>query len=316
MRYRGFMIDACVDNGVERTDPVTGKEAVCGGYYCRVYPAGDEGYCDQIDDFCLGIGHEIPDNSDESLRRGIREYVDDRFYALQEGKRQIMAERKNELMDRLAGWLVETQDGSKLYEALYNQLGMEDEEMLELGFHALTPYFDRSYYAQTIADYIVDHGSEETENGHWRITFSDLNKRYGVDLPNDSELLQGIKGHLRMGYGTTVTSLKIGKRGVSVDFDPVCCPKVHMAPVMGEAGAEYPAVTSGLSVTPRRWKELANHVLGYVSEYFQDCDLYDILHNTLEMSHEEIEALGFSLSDQYEAAAPEQDQTAGPSMTM
>lgn len=313
MRYRGFMIDACVDNGVERTDPVTGKEVVCGGYYCRVYRAGD----DQIDDFCLGIGHEIPDGSDESLRRGIREYVDDRFYALQEGKRQIMAERKNELMDRLAGWLVETQDGSKLYEALYNQLGMEDEEMLELGFHALTPYFDRSYYARTIADYIVDHGSAETENGHWRITFSDLNKRYGVDFPNDSKLLQGIEEQLRMGYETTVTGSKIGKRGISVDFDPVCCPKVRMAPVMDETETEGPVVTSSLPVvTPRRWKELANHVLGYVSEYFQDCDLYDILHNTLEMSHEEIEALGFSLPEQYETAAPEQNQATGPSMTM
>lgn len=46
-----------------------------------------------------------------------------------------------------------------------------------------------------------------------------------------------------------------------MDFDPVCCPKVRMAPVMDETETEGPVVTSSLPVvTPRRWKELANHI--------------------------------------------------------
>lgn len=53
-------------------------------------------------------------------------------------------------------------------------------------------------------------------------------------------------------------------------------------------------------VSPERRRELVGHILDYMAEYFQDDQLYDILHHSLEMSHEEIEALGFALHDQYE----------------
>lgn len=93
MRYRDFEITACSDNGVVRTDPDTGRDMVCNGYYCQVYQTGDADYSEQIDDFCLAIGHELPDDSDESLETGIRRYVDDMFFSLQEEKERIMAEQ-------------------------------------------------------------------------------------------------------------------------------------------------------------------------------------------------------------------------------
>ena len=243
MRYRGFEITACADNGVERTDPITGKEVICDGYYCQIYRAGDEWFDHQIDDFCLAVGHEIPDDSDESLCAGIRQYVDDMFYLLQKEKERLMTERKNTLVGRLAAWLLETQDNAALYDALSGQLGMGDDEIRELGFSALAPHFDREYYAQTIADYIIDEGSAETETGQWRVAFSELNKRHGINLPGDKELLHRIDKHLRSGYPYTISVVKIGKRGISVDFQPVCCPKIDPSGGQGQGPAIDPVMS-------------------------------------------------------------------------
>jgi hypothetical protein len=57
----------------------------------------------------------------------------------------------------------------------------------------------------------------------------------------------------------------------------------------------------GHMLSPEREKELLDRLMGYIVEYFNESDLYDILHHTLEMSHEEIEGLGFDLYDYYEA---------------
>ena len=53
-------------------------------------------------------------------------------------------------------------------------------------------------------------------------------------------------------------------------------------------------------LSPEREQDLLDRLLGYVGEYFDGSQLYDILHNTLEMSHEDMEGLGFDLSDCYE----------------
>jgi len=60
----------------------------------------------------------------------------------------------------------------------------------------------------------------------------------------------------------------------------------------GRTGAE--------NISPERKWELAGLVLDYVAEYFQDYELYNILHHSMDMSHEEIEALGFELQNEYE----------------
>ena len=59
-------------------------------------------------------------------------------------------------------------------------------------------------------------------------------------------------------------------------------------------------------LSPEREQDLLNRLLGYIGEYFDGSQLYDILHNTLEMSHEDIEGLGFCLQDEYEAPTMEQ----------
>lgn len=63
---------SCPDNCIEREDD-HGNPIICSGYYCEVYR--DASYEDQCDYFCLAVGLDIPDNSEESLRLGICQYL-------------------------------------------------------------------------------------------------------------------------------------------------------------------------------------------------------------------------------------------------
>ena len=56
-------------------------------------------------------------------------------------------------------------------------------------------------------------------------------------------------------------------------------------------------------LTPERERELWDRIAGFLSSRFLDGDLYDILHQNLGISHEEMEALGFLLRDYYEEGA-------------
>lgn len=73
----GYWVSCCSDSGIERENPQTGKTELCEGYFCQVYEDGD--YQNDVDSFCLAVGYEIPDLSDASLERGIREYLSPAF---------------------------------------------------------------------------------------------------------------------------------------------------------------------------------------------------------------------------------------------
>ena len=72
MKFGNVYVSACYDEGIERED-ATGKPEICKGYYCQVYK--DEELTHQIDNFCLAVGHEIPDDRFESIEKGIRTYL-------------------------------------------------------------------------------------------------------------------------------------------------------------------------------------------------------------------------------------------------
>ena len=86
MRYRGFEITSCYDTGIERYNQQTGEDEICSGYFCEIYPAGDDQYANQLDAFCLAEGHEIADTTQGSLENGIIRYVDGHYGYLQEEK--------------------------------------------------------------------------------------------------------------------------------------------------------------------------------------------------------------------------------------
>ncbi len=81
-----YYVDAIEDNGIERQDD-KGNDVLCKGFYCRVYD--DPAYGNQVDDFCLAVGHEIPDDSSEALENGIRWYLGIEHQAEKEHRQEV-----------------------------------------------------------------------------------------------------------------------------------------------------------------------------------------------------------------------------------
>ncbi len=72
MKIGKYYVSSTPDNGIERPNE-QGQLVECEGYYCNIF---DDPDCENfIDDFCLAVGHEIPDASDEALEKGIRWFM-------------------------------------------------------------------------------------------------------------------------------------------------------------------------------------------------------------------------------------------------
>lgn len=213
MRYRGFIITSTPDSGIERYDRQSSQDVLCNGYYCQIYDGDDDQYANQLDDFCIAEGHEIKDCSYGELERGIARYVDDHYDDLVEEQQYYFAKRQSELIGRLVCWIGETESGEELYHTLSEVVGMKDDEIRAAGFTSLVPYFNREGYAQTIAEYLIDEGTNDTYSGNLHVPFSEINKRYGVNLPTDKEMLDLIRDAL-LEHGDIISDLE-----TSEDFD-------------------------------------------------------------------------------------------------
>lgn len=73
MLFEGYWITSGQVSDIERENPKTGRTETCEGYLCRMYEDKDCGW--ELDSFSLAVGHDIPDLSEESLEKGIREYM-------------------------------------------------------------------------------------------------------------------------------------------------------------------------------------------------------------------------------------------------
>ena len=196
MRYRGFIITSCFDGGIERYNRETGKDEPCQGYYCQVYAGNDDMYSEQLDDFCLAAGHEIEDLSDAALKDGTCKYVDGMLHELEEGMNFNKKARLADMLGRAVCFLGEFQSGEELYDTLADQIGLTDDEIREIGFTSLVPFFNRDYYAQTIAEHLIDESTDNTHSGNYHFSFQEINERFGTSLPSDKELLEKIVSSL------------------------------------------------------------------------------------------------------------------------
>ena len=229
MRYRGFEITNCPDSGVERYDSENNQDVICEGFYCQVYPAGDEQYADQLDDFCLAEGFEIDDCSDQALESGIIMYIDENYYMLCDAKADVVALRKKKILSKVVRWIEENESSEELYHILSDTIGMTDDEIIEIGFTSLVPYFDRKIYAQIIAEYLIDKGTERTLSGNIHIPFSEINKRYAVNLPSDLEMLDLIRYSLR-DYSDILSDIEI-ETDFDMMFNTIYCPFAKDDPI-------------------------------------------------------------------------------------
>ena len=225
MKYRGFKITSCTDNEISRHDE-NGNEQICKGYYCQIYSVDNDMYANEIDSFCLAVGHEIEDMSDSSLNKGIKTQIDFLYENYIENKAGINAKRLNDLLGRTVEWISENESGSELYNTLSEVIGMTDIEMHRLGFSSLSEFFDNNGFAQTIADYLVEEGTEMTLSGNYHFKFSDINRKFGTSLPNDTEMLDKIAEQLTSGDYSLVVSELNTDTDIDLTFYTLYCPNV------------------------------------------------------------------------------------------
>ena len=225
MKYRGFNITSCTDNSIERQDE-NGNEEICKGYYCQIYSVDDDLYANEIDSFCLAVGHEIEDLSDDSLNKGIKTQIDFLYDNYIENKAGLNAKRIHELLGRAVGWISEMESGCDLYNTLSEVIGMTDIEMHRLGFSSLSEFFNKDGFAQTIADYLIEEGTEMTLSGNYHFEFREINKKFGVNLPEDKELLDKLTEQLTCGENSLVVSYLNMDTDIDLNFYTLYCPNV------------------------------------------------------------------------------------------
>lgn len=71
MVVNDMYVSTCYDNRIERIDE-NENTVYCEGVFCQVY--SDSEYTNEVDTFCLAVGFEITDTSDEAIETGIRNY--------------------------------------------------------------------------------------------------------------------------------------------------------------------------------------------------------------------------------------------------
>ncbi len=128
-------------------------------------------------------------------------------------RNDVKSNRIYDLIGRTLAWINETEPEEAFYVTLTEVIGMTDDEIREMGFTSLARYFDRDSYAQTIAEYIIDEGTEDTMSGNIHIPFSEINEHFGISLPSDTDMLKKIRDHL-LNYSEIVSDLEVEE-----DFD-------------------------------------------------------------------------------------------------
>ena len=223
MQYRGFNIYTSVPSVIDRWNILTRAVEPHVGVYCEVYDVHDVEHADCLETFQLVIDDDIPDLHTESIEKAIRAHVDAYNMYLNLCRNEAMIERKNALIGDLASRLGVTLEPGELYDLLSENVGMSDEEIRACGFVSLAPHFDREAYAQTIAEYMIQVGTENTTTGNWHFGFDTISERFGVDLMQDAEMVSLIENALYE-RGDMLSQIDIFDNDFDLMFYLNCCP--------------------------------------------------------------------------------------------
>ena len=181
MRYRGFIIEPSADEDVA---------------ICSIFTAEDKDRQFPLDEISLAIGKDNDEQSDQAILPYAIDYIDKNILDLL----QLREETRNRLLYqglwRAVCFIGEFQSGKELYDTLKAHVGLSDDDIRKIGYKSLVPFFDKESYAQTIAGYMIDEGTERTESGNYHFSFAEINERFGTSLPGDKKMLDKIVSSL------------------------------------------------------------------------------------------------------------------------
>ena len=134
------------------------------------------------------------------------------------------------------------------------------------------------------AEKIIREGTENTNEGSWCYYFSELYEQMGLVIEEgngfDALLLE---------------KLEQRPETAEVTLTDECFDICYYLDYCKNLASERPAP----SLSAGEKDEIISSILNYMAEYFDDSSLYDILHNTLGIRNDKIEALGFALQNEY-----------------
>lgn len=192
MKYRGFNLVYTFEEKLSGMNPRNHVWGQFPGYTCQVFSETDDGMDRPLDTFHLILGDPLRSLDQDELEEWMVREADKSIDNWHRAEAEDKVERKNELIGRLVCYLGESEQGRDLYNTLHDEIGMTDNEIHECGFDSLAEYFDRPAYAQTIAEWLIRTGTENTSSGNWIIGFDEVTERFGVDLSTDDELLDAV----------------------------------------------------------------------------------------------------------------------------
>ena len=137
------------------------------------------------------------------------------------------------------------------------------------------------FYSQMrqLASKLIADCVKVAEKGNWRITTEEADHRYGVHLSGSDSLCNELSAALFHADEVAKVAIQGGVIEMKLYPEFYC----SASPVAIQA------------LSQERKQELLERLANYMGEHFDDSQLYDILHDTLEISHAEIAGLGFSL---------------------
>lgn len=73
---------------------------------------------------------------------------------------------------------------------------------------------DMTKRARGIADFMVDYGTQHTTTGNMHFDYEEINKMFGVNLPEDDRMLSEIENEVWLHHAEKIAELEL-----SEDFD-------------------------------------------------------------------------------------------------
>lgn len=132
------------------------------------------------------------------------------------------------------------------------------------------------------ADRIIAEAVENTTEGSWCVYFDELYDQTGLVVSPDN------------GVGPMLLGVLRGRPEVEeVDITDSCFDAVYYLSFCKNLTVELEETRA------ERQDRLINEIMNYMGEHSDSDELYRIFHGDLGMTHEEIESLGFDLSDCY-----------------
>ncbi len=226
MRYRDFIIDITSQCEIKRLNKATGIHESCDGYFCSVYRGDDDLKKNILDSFTLAKGYEIADLSITNAEQAVLATIDNNYTYLKWRSNETAVNRKNDLIGRLISALREYENPEQMYKTLKEFAGFEDDEIRQSGHKYFVPYFDRDGYAQTIAEFLISQGTEQTYNSGYHIGYDKILKVFGIDMKIDTEMRDKVCECLRS-YDEVASGAQVTENGFDMAFHTAYCPYSH-----------------------------------------------------------------------------------------